>query len=72
MRSDFGKKHKKSDMQKLKELQVKAERRRLDGITPTRTQIRAMVRRTRKNITPMQSMRILDEITRNMLPGKIE
>lgn len=61
MRSDFGKKHKKSDMQKLKELQVKAERRRLDGVKPTRAQIKAMVYRTR-NITPMESVRVLDEI----------
>lgn len=67
MRSDFGKKHKKSNIQKLKELQVKAERRRLDGITPTRLQIRAIVRRTRY-ITPMESVRVLEGITKGMLP----
>ena len=57
-------------MTKLEELHRKAERRRLDN-KPTLAQIRKMVQRT-KCITPMQSVRVLQEITKEFMPERIE
>ena len=55
---------------KLDALQRKAERRRLDGKKSTPAQIRGIVERTRK-ITPMQSMRVLEQIKQAMMPEEI-
>ena len=52
---------------KLDKLHQRAERRRLDGVKPTLAQIRKMVQRT-KCITPMQSAKVIDAITRAMMP----
>ena len=51
----------------LRKTYKRAERRRLDGKKPTPVQIRKMVHRT-KRITPMESNRVIDEITQAMMP----
>ena len=56
---------------RLEQKHQEAERRRLDERKPTQDQIKTMVRRTRY-ITPMESIRVLDDITASMLPERIE
>lgn len=66
---------------KLDKLHQRAERRRLDGKKPAPAQIRKMIHKPKRDrpgqprkykkmfaITPMQSARVIDEITKAFLP----
>ena len=55
---------------RLKQKHKEAERRRLNGEKPTRDQIKSIVRHTRY-ITPMRSVKVLDDIASKMMPERI-
>lgn len=53
----------------LEQKHKESELRRLDGEKPTRDQVESIVRRTRYNITYMESARVLDDIAQSMMPA---